>query len=126
MKVFFIMTMSLWLAACNSTLEDPDSVPIDDMLQLTSEKSSISTGGGRTKLFARIPKDAGMTDVTFTTTAGIFPQANDKTIKQYTDSLVGIYRYATIELVSDTTTGKVYITGEAKTARRRILIIFTK
>jgi len=87
--------------------------------------TSIQSGGkGKTWVMARIPKEAGILDITFTTTAGKFVQVNDKIIKQLTDSLVDPYRYASTTLISDTTKGDVYITAEAKSIRKRIKIVF--
>ncbi|GHN00436.1 hypothetical protein WSM22_19250 [Cytophagales bacterium WSM2-2] len=125
MKNRLLSFMLIIAAGCNSTLEDPDSLPADKTLQLSADLTSIpSGGGGKTLVLARVPKEAGLLDITFTATAGLFREANNKTVKDLTDSLVSDYRYASAVLVSDATKGTVYITAEAKTSRVRITVTF--
>jgi hypothetical protein len=126
MNKIFLSTLIICLSiGCNSPLEDTDSIAPEKTLQLSTSLPSIPSGAkGKTLVRARIPKEAGILDVTFSTTAGVFVQANAKTIKQLTDSLADPYRYASVTLVSDTTKGDVYITAEAKSIRKHIKIVF--
>lgn len=124
MKNKFRILILIIALGCNSPLEDPDHVPAEKMLQLTGDPSSIpSHGQGRAVITARIPKEAGILDVTFKTTSGTFPQVNAKEIKEYTDSLAGDYRYASTTLVSDTAKVTAYVTAEVKSSRVRIPIV---
>jgi hypothetical protein len=124
-KRFTLMLFLLGAQACNSRLEDPDSIPPDETLQLTSTVVVLSaTGMDTTILVARIPKDAGILDISFSTTAGTFVKSGTKSIKQLADSLNGDYRYASTQMVSDTSPATVYITAETQGARKRINITF--
>ena len=127
MKYISILAFSilLSLSGCNSKLEDPDNVDPSKSLVLTSSRDSVHSGGtAAARIIARVPKDAGILDISFTTTAGNFAQSGGKSIKQLSDSLSVGYRYAAVTLTSDATRGTVYVTAEAKTARTRLRLTF--
>ena len=112
---------------CNTALEDPDTVPAGQTLQLTAAKDTLLSGGkDMTVITARVPKLAGIIPVTFTTTAGTFIYSGTKTVMQLTDSLSGAYRYANTVIKSDTSSGPVYIVATATTTMKRISITFKK
>jgi hypothetical protein len=126
---FLTMTaIAFSICACLSDkLQDPDRVPIENSLVLSSAKYSLAIGGQTTRVYARVPSTAGLVDVTFSTSMGAFIQAGPKvaTIKQLSDSLSGGFRWAAVTLASDPTTkGSVYVTAEAKGLRQRIILTF--
>lgn len=108
-----------------SKLENPEDVKASDKIVLFSSKDILAIKD-TAFIFAKIPKDAGTVDITFTTTAGTFIEAAAKTIKQLTDSIDGGHRYAKVVFVSDTNVATVYITAEATNARTRKTIIVNK
>jgi hypothetical protein len=109
---------------CNTILENPDAADSTKLLVLSSSKTSLQSGGASTRVIARLPLSAGITDVTFITSAGNFVQVGAKTVKQLADSLSNDCRFAAVTLASDATKGTVYITAEAKTVRTRFNITF--
>lgn len=120
LRIFCLIGTTITISC--SELEDPYAVAPDDILQLLVVKN-VKT---RADILVRVPEDAGQTDVTFTTSGGFFRFNNLKTIKQFTDSIAGGYRYTRTELRPDTTAGPVYITAETTFARRRVNIKFVR
>lgn len=130
-SICYVLTMAAFafsICACrNDKLQDLDQVPIENSLVLSSVKTSLAVGGETTRIYARVPSAAGIVDVTFSTSMGAFIQAGPKvaTIKQFSDSLSGGFRWAAVTLASDPTTkGSVYVTAEAKGLRKRITLTF--
>jgi hypothetical protein len=118
--ICFLSTMLTF--SCSDDLEEPSKVASDDILKLTVNKNVKNL----TTVLVRVPKDAGQIDVTFTTSGGFFSFNSLRTIKQFTDSIAGDYRYTRTELRPDTTKGPVYITAETTFARRRVDIKFVR
>lgn len=131
MKSAWIILWSICVLACNSELEDPAAIDASEHLQVSASRTAItaknkttSPKGETTRIFARLPKKAGVQDVSFSTTAGKFLESASDDVKQLADSVNGEYRYAPVTLRSDTTKGPVYVTAEVKSQRQRIIINF--
>lgn len=125
--LFFFAASSLLYACKEDKLQDPDNVPGENTMVLSSSKKALAVGGETTRVYARLPFRAGITDVSFTTSLGSFIQKGPKSadIKQLSDSVAGGFRWAAVTLASDPTTkGTVYITAEAKGVRQRITLSF--
>jgi hypothetical protein len=119
-----IILIGFGLVGCTK-LEDPDNFPNDQKLTLTARTTSLISGGAdTTTITVRVPKDAGVIPVSFSTTAGTFLYSAAKTDKENTDDLDGGYRYATTVLKTDTSHGTVYITASATTVQTRITLNF--
>lgn len=124
-RLIVAITICLCLVSGCSKLEDPDAINNDAKIQVTTSRATLlSNASDTTLVIARVPADAGVVDVTFSTTNGKFIQSADKSVKQQTDSLSANYRYARVILRSDTSKGTVYITAESGTARNRTTITF--
>jgi hypothetical protein len=125
MRKLILICITATIFACSSDLEDPDAVPEDQKLQIYTTKSSlVADTRDTTRVFCRLPVDAGRTDIIFTTSKGAFLESNALTVKQYADSVAGNYRFAAVTLRSDTSRTLVFITAETGTSRKRISIIF--
>ncbi len=127
-KIIACSLALLWNAGCTEP-EKVDNVALADKLLLTTKpiKSQIKADGKDTAyLLARLPHDAGVVDVTFTTTGGTFVFSGGSEIKDYADSSDGTYRYATALLKADTIPKQVYVTAEIASVRNRISLTFTK
>ncbi|MEQ9438094.1 MAG: hypothetical protein RIG62_03570 [Cyclobacteriaceae bacterium] len=118
--------MAMLLGRCDDVaLEDPSTVSSEEVMQLTVSPINLPAYGEEiAQVIVRIPKDAGQLDVTFRTSAGLFPVTAAKEIKAFADSIRDDYRFARVILRSDTTLGTVYITAEVPNARRTQSIQF--
>lgn len=125
-KIILLLLIGLtYSSICCTKLEDPNAVINDEILQITAIKSTLlANNTDTTHIIARIPKDAGRLDITFTTTRGTFKLAAAKTIKQIADSISGNYRFATTVLKSDSTKGDCFITAETGSERNHLSLIF--
>jgi len=123
-KILLLSLLCIGAVGC-SKLEDPDNISTDQKLTLTARNTSLKSGGNdTTTITVRVPKDAGIIPVTFTTTAGTFVYSATKTDKENTDILDGEYRYTQTVLKSDTSHGTVYIVASATTVQTRLAITF--
>ena len=77
-------------------------------------------------VFARVPEDAGLIGIKFITNKGKFLYNGNKEITASADSISEGYRYAKAFLVSDTVTGRAYVSSEYNAIRRVININFVK
>jgi hypothetical protein len=128
MKALFILLLAaiLFVTAC-SKLESPDAVDPSQKLTASVSKTSMRSGGADSiHVIARVPKAAGIIDVTFTSSHGDFVYSASNTVKQLTDSLAGPYRYSVVLFKADTTTGIYYFTAEAGGQRSRTQINVSK
>jgi hypothetical protein len=121
-SLFFIFLTCLW-SACNSTLEDPARVDSDELLVLSAAKSAAPLSA-KVRVYARVPKGAGLLDIAFATTNGVFEESGGKTVKQLTDSIAGGYRFAPVWLSSVKASDTVYVTAEVSNLRKRVFIVF--
>ncbi len=132
-KYYLLYILLSGLTGC-STLIDPDVSQADDTLLTLAKNNKIqlkADGKDRTIVLARLPERAGIVDVSFTTTAGIFVYANNTSIKELADSVSGAYRYARAILQADTlkaseSTKQVFVTAEVSNTRNRLMLTFVK
>lgn len=122
--------IALFLAGCfleslENELESFDDINDADVMLLVIDKTEIKAyGADITTVTARIPEEASSIDITFSTTAGIFPVSATKTIMVRADSVSGGFRFATTTLISDTTLGVVYVTSSINDIRRTQSLVF--
>jgi hypothetical protein len=133
-KLFFttLLALSVLIAGCKKLLsgdplEDPNDVKTTEGLQIiVANDTLIVHVVDTTAIWAKVPKDAGIIDISFTATAGLFIATASKTIKQMADSLGSDGRYAKVIYVADTVAATVYITAETSNVRARTTIIVNK
>lgn len=108
----FLFSVLVIVCACDSQV-DPETVQKSEILHVYSEgRDAIFVGGRDTVVVvARIPKLSVTRTVDFKTTMGAFVFTNEKTIKARADSIVGNYRFARVQMRSDTTAGTAYVTA---------------
>ncbi len=124
-NLFFVLVIAITVISC-SKLEEPDNVTPTDKIQIFSDKDTVIAKIDTIAISAKIPKEANISDISFTATAGTFIATASKTIKQLTDSLGSDGRYARVMYVADTTMKLVYITAETTNARARKILTIKK
>ena len=133
-KSSLVAICSLCLLWACTELENPKIVASEKKVVLIipslPQDSTIEDKSTLVTIIARIPEAAGRVDIAFSTTAGVFMETNDKTVKQIADRIDNGFRYASVVLITDTvkTNGRkiVYIAAEALTDRDRMKIYFKK
>lgn len=111
-----------------SSPDDPSLYPLDKQIYVYPYRTKLSADGvDTTVIIARLPKDAGLVDVSFSTSSGTFIYSGSRSDKQYARLTDEDYRYAKTILKSDTTPhDSVYITAEITKVRNSTYLSFIK
>lgn len=127
MKLYVYFSFVGLLLSCKSP-DDPSEFPLDEQIYVYPYRTKLNADGkDTTVVVARLPKDAGLVDVSFSTSAGSFIYSGEKSDKQYARRVIGNYRYAQTILQSDTAPrDSVYVTAEVTQVRNRTRLSFGK
>ena len=127
MKSHFLLGLLGLIWGCSSP-DDPSTFPIDEQIHVIRYRPKLYADGKDTTIIvARLPKDADLVDVSFSTSAGTFIYSGGQSDKQSARLVSGDYRYAMTILQAGTAPfDSVYITAEVTQARNHTSLSFVK